>query len=84
MIILKVAANFGGELHKAGTRMNLSQKIENRMVENGLAVFTDEKKELSEDEITDLACPICGKVCKNKGGFDKHYASCKKKAESDV
>lgn len=32
----------------------------------------------------DLVCPICGKVCKNKRGFEVHYESCKEKNNSET
>lgn len=94
MIILKVAANFGGELHEAGASVCLPPLIENRMIENELAVKVGDSKveqsetysedETSQSEISDFTCSICGKVCKNKVGYTKHIESCKKKSESNV
>lgn len=45
MIKLLSKANFNGEIHDIGAVVNLSPKIENRMVENGLATRDLEVKE---------------------------------------
>ena len=59
MITLKVAANFGGEIHKAGASLSVSPLVENRMIENGLAYRQSEvipiiEQPLQHDEIKEI------------------------------
>ena len=89
MIILNVAANFGGELHEAGACVSVSPLVENRMIEKGLAFrFSNVQEKAPDEKITlpenkdsknSLTCSICGKTCKNEFGFNKHFEACKKK-----
>lgn len=39
-----------------------------------------EEKAPIETPVNELVCPYCGKECKSKLGFNKHTATCKKKA----
>lgn len=63
--------------NRFGRLVDVSEEQARQMIahKEGEPVIQEPEKK----EVNPLQCPYCGRVCKNKVGFNSHVRACKKK-----